>query len=327
MRSTRGISFESVPLKLANALAPDALAGELQGDVQGHGRMRRGADGQWIGDVAVTSESARLVLAQGEERARPSWPQRSWQPRASLLIYEDLDIQADFAGMKVNAKLSAKLAHGGNVNASITASDLNAPAPHIAGLIMATMPTLAPFGAFVPAVANLDGAVKADIEVGGTTAKPEFTGNIDATKLQADLGALGIKLRDGRLLGEARRGGGFKLAGSVASGKGHIELDGAMDERGVIEAKIIGQNFLAADIPAANVVVTPDLTLTGDRKGYLLRGEVNIPSATINLQKFPQDQAPGVSPDVVVIRNGKEVVNEARARSLPHHGGGDRESR
>ena len=36
-------------------------------------------------------------------------------------------------------------------------------------------------------------------------------------------------------------------------------------------SKIIGQNFLAADIPAANVVVTPDLTLTGDPKGYLLQ--------------------------------------------------------
>ena len=62
-----GYSFEHVPLKLANTLAPDALAGELQGEVQGHGRVRRGADGQWIGDLAVTSESARLVMAEGEE--------------------------------------------------------------------------------------------------------------------------------------------------------------------------------------------------------------------------------------------------------------------
>ncbi|HYJ41910.1 MAG TPA: translocation/assembly module TamB domain-containing protein [Steroidobacteraceae bacterium] len=312
-----GYSFERVPLKLANALAPDALAGELQGDVQGHGRVRRDANGQWIGDLAVTSESARMVLAQGEDQSESAAAATKLATEGSLLIYENLGLQADFAGMKANAKLSAKLAHGGYLNVSMTVSDLNAPAPRLAGLIQATMPTLAPFGVFVPAVANLDGAVNAEIEVGGTTAKPEFTGNVDATKLQADLGALGIKLRDGRLLGEARRDGGFKLAGSVASGKGHIELDGAMDERGVIEAKIIGQNFLAADIPAANVVVTPDLTLTGDPKGYLLRGEVNIPSAVINLQKFPQDQAPGVSPDVVVIRNGKEVVDEERAKSLP----------
>ena len=133
--------------------------------------------------------------------------------QGTLLIYEDLDMQADFAGMKANAKLTAKLEHGGSLSASMTASDLNAPAPRIAGKIDAAMPTLAPFGAFVPAVANLDGAVNAEIEVGGTMAKPEFTGNIDATKLQADLGALGIELRDGKVRGEARRTGGFKLDG------------------------------------------------------------------------------------------------------------------
>jgi translocation and assembly module TamB len=203
------------------------------------------------------------------------------------------------------------------VSASIAASDLNAASPRIAGMIDAAMPTLAPFGAFVPSVANLDGAVVAKIEIGGTLAAPEFTGNVDATKLQADLGALGIKLREGAMRGEARRGGGFKLDGGVASGKGRLEFAGTLDEHGEIDGKISGKEFLAADIPAANVVVTPDLTLTGNPKGYLLRGEMNIPYAAINLQKLPQDQAPGVSPDVVVIRNGKEVVNEAKARSLP----------
>ena len=148
-------------------------------------------------------------------------------------------MQADFAGMKANAKLTAKLAHGGSVSASMTASDLNAPAPRIAGKINAAMPTLAPFGAFVPAVANLDGAVNAKIEIGGTMARPEFTGNVDATKLQADLGALGIELRDGKVHGEARAAGGFKLAGDVSSGKGRLEFEGAMNERGVVDVKIV----------------------------------------------------------------------------------------
>ena len=308
-----GYSFERVPLKLANTLAPDALSGELQGEVQGHGRVRRNTDGQWIGDLAVTSESARLMMGQGEQVPAAA----ALANQGTLLIYEDLDMQADFAGMKANAKLTAKLAHGGSMSASITASDLNAPAPRITGKISAAMPTLAPFGAFVPAVANLEGAVNAEIHVGGTTAKPEFTGNVDATKLQADLGKLGIELRDGRVRGEAKRTGGFNLAGSVASGKGRLEFEGAMDERGVVDLKIRGQEFLAADIPAANVVLTPDLTLTGDPKGYLLRGAVTIPRAAINLQKLPQDESPNVSPDVVVIRNGKEVVSRASAASLP----------
>ena len=234
-----GYSFERVPLKLANTLAPDALSGELQGDVQGHGRVRRGADGQWIGDLAVTSQSARLVMAQGE--AVPAAAALANQ--GTLLIYEDLVMQADFAGMKANAKLTAKLAHGGSVSASMTASELNAPAPRIAGKIHAAMPTLAPFGAFVPAVANLDGAVNAEIDVGGTMARPEFTGSIDATKLQADLGGLGIKLRDGRVRGEARGTGGFKLDGEVASGNGRLEFDGTMNERGVVDLKIVGREL------------------------------------------------------------------------------------
>jgi translocation and assembly module TamB len=299
-----GYSFERVPLKLANALAPDALAGGLLGDVQGHGRVRRGTDREWLGDLAVTSESARLAMGEGASQE-------------TLLIYEDLDLQVDFAGMTANAKLTAKLDHGGSVSATLTASDLNAPAARLDGTFNATMPTLAPFGAFVPSVANLDGAILATIEIGGTIDAPEFTGNIDATKLKADLGALGIELRDGAVRGEAKRTGGFNLAGGVGSGKGRIEFDGAMDEHGVVNLKISGKEFLAANIPAANVVVTPDLALTGDSAGYQLRGEVNIPRAAINLQKLPQSEARGVSPDVVVIRNGKEVGNAARAKSLP----------
>jgi translocation and assembly module TamB len=307
-----GYSFEHVPLKLANSIAPDKLAGELQGEVQGHGRVRRGQDGQWIGDLAVTSESARLVLAKGDNAAVAPLA-----TQGTLLIYQNLDMQADFSGMKATAKLTAKLEHDGSLSANLTASDLNAATPRIGGRIDAAMPTLAPFGAFVPAVANLDGAVNARIELGGTLAKPEFTGNVDATKLQADLGGLGIELRDGNVRGEAKRTGGFDLQGGVASGKGRLDFKGTMDERGVVDVKFGGQNFQAADIPAANVVVTPDLVLTGDSKAYLLKGEVSIPTASINLQKLPQDSPPGVSPDVVVIRNGKEVESAAESAALP----------
>jgi translocation and assembly module TamB len=166
-------------------------------------------------------------------------------------------------------------------------------------------------------VANLNGSVSARILLGGTLKAPEVTGTVNARQLQADLGSLGIELRDGRVEAEAKRGGGFLLAGSVASGKGHVEFKGTMSERGIVDLKVLGQNFQAADIPAANVVLTPDLVLSGDPKGYLLKGEVAIPRADINLQKLPQDSPPGASPDVVVVRNGKEEVRETEASKLP----------
>jgi translocation and assembly module TamB len=214
-------------------------------------------------------------------------------------------------------ELDAGLMQGGKLDATLNVTNLMTQAPGLRGRVNAALPTLAPFGAFAPAVANLDGAVNANISVSGTVASPAITGNIDATRLQADLGELGIELRDGRMEGEARPGGGFTLAGSVASGKGHVEFDGSMSARGAVKVNITGQNFLAADIPAANVILTPDLSLTGDPKGYLLKGEVTIPRADINLQKLPQDKAPGVSPDVVIVRNGREVSSTAEASKLP----------
>ena len=84
-------------------------------------------------------------------------------------------------------------------------SNLTAAAPALRGDISASMPTLAPFAAFVPTVANIDGAVDAKLQIAGTTAAPEVTGNVQATRLQADLGQLGIELREGEVHVRRRR--------------------------------------------------------------------------------------------------------------------------
>ncbi len=302
-------SFEKVPLGLASALAPDALPGQLQGEVNGRGDVVRGADGAWTGQARIESAEARLAM--DVDSGADKLGQQSW------LLYKDLAVDAQLHGLTASARLSAGLQDGGTLKATVEARDLAAAAPAISGQIDASLPTIAPFAGFVPTVGNLDGSVSAHIQLGGTVQAPEITGTVDAKQLQADLGELGIELRDGRVEAEAKRGGGFLLAGSVASGKGHLEFKGTMSERGVVDVKVLGQNFQAADIPAANVVLTPDLALTGDPKGYLLKGEVVIPRADINIQKFPQDSPPGTSPDVVVVRNGKEEVRESEASTLP----------
>ncbi len=302
-------SFEKVQLGLANALAPEAMPGQLRGEVAGQGRLRRGEDGQWFGDARIASPEARLVM-QGEDASASPLGQQTW------LLYQNLEVTAQLQGETATASVTAALLDGGSLDAKLNASSLTSQAPGIGGTVDASLPTLSPFAAFVPGVANLDGAINAQVRLGGTLATPEITGNIDASRLQADLGELGIELRDGRLEAEAKPDGGFSLAASVASGKGHVELAGTMSARGEIEAKILGQNFQAADIPAADVILTPDLDLAGNPQGYRLTGEVTIPRAAINLQKLPSDRPPGASPDVVVVRNGQEEVRE-EAKAFP----------
>jgi translocation and assembly module TamB len=303
-------SFEKVPLGLANAFAPEAMPGQLRGELAGRGAVKRGADGQWLGDARIESAEARLVM-RDDEPGISALGQRTW------LLYQDLDVTARLRGNEATADVTAALQDGGTLDAKLQAHNLMAEAPGLGGTINASLPTLAPFTGFVPGIANLDGAVSAQIRLGGTFTAPEVTGTVDATRLQADLGEIGIELRDGRVQAAAKRGGGFVLAASVASGKGHLELAGTMSARGDIDATILGQNFQAADIPAANVIFTPNLKLTGDPKAYLLTGEVTIPRAEVNLQKLPQDEPPGVSPDVVVLRDGKEVVRAEAAAGFP----------
>lgn len=303
-------TLEHVQLALANALAPTAMPGQLRGEVQGEGRIRREPDGRLFGEARIASPRAQMVMLDDE-------PGESVLGQRTLLLYENLDVRATLQGVRAVTQLSAGLQNGGSLKATLNMDDLTAPAPGIAGRVDVRMPTLAPFAVFVPTVANLDGTVDAQILISGTLMAPEITGNVDATRLQADLGALGIELRDGRLRGEARNGGGFTLAASVASGKGHIELAGTLSERGEIDARVRGQNFQAADLPMANVIVTPNVTLTGNPKGYLLQGALTIPRADVNIEKMPQDQGANASPDVVVVRNGKVVQSTAQEEAMP----------
>jgi translocation and assembly module TamB len=302
--------IEHLSLGLANVLAPDAMPGQLRGELRGAGQVRRAADGQWFGEARLESPAARLTLHdQATGESAPG--EHTW------LLYENLAIEAHLEGNRAQATVNAALDHGGKLEGRFALANLTEAAPALRGDASASMPSLAPFAAFVPTVANLDGAVNAKIQLGGTLTAPEFTGHVDATRLQADLGQLGIELREGEARAEAAPGGGFRLAGQVKSGKGQIEFQGSMSERGVVDLRIGGQNFLAADVPAAKVLVTPDLALTGDPKGYLLKGDVTIPSANIDLEKLPRDQAPGASPDVVVVRDGKVVESAAQQSAFP----------
>ena len=114
--------------------------------------------------------------------------------------------------------------------------------------------------------------------------------------------AAGIKLRDGTISVHSRDGQTFDVDGSIASGDGKLKLSGNVGVgAGVpLSLKIDGENFLAADIPGAQVRISPALTLHRDEKRFALEGNVTIPRADIDVSKLPGGGATKVSPDVVI---------------------------
>ncbi len=78
-----------------------------------------------------------------------------------------------------------------------------------------------------------------------------------------------------------------------------------------------GERFLAADIPGAKVVISPDLKLERSAERTLLTGRVRLPSADINLQRLPRgNRAPTASDDVVIVDDAADMARRAQSAPL-----------
>ena len=80
----------------------------------------------------------------------------------------------------------------------------------------------------------------------------------------------------------------ISLTGQVTSGKGRLTFKGGTAADGQLRIKMSGKNFLAADIPAARVTISPELELTRDTQRMDLAGTVQVPQAAIDLTKLPE---------------------------------------
>jgi translocation and assembly module TamB len=304
-------SLAEVPLALANALFPDALPGQLVGSLGGDGEVRRTSAGLWHGTAALTSAEARIEWGSDGPDALAG---------DTIVIYEDLRLQADLRGTAMQVQVDAVLGGDGTLQGEVAVAGLDEQAPAIRGQVAASLPTLAPLAPFVPQLAGLDGRIEADIALAGTVEEPAVSGAARAMDLSAEIPLLGIRLSDGRLQAETRTDGAMELSGAVKSGDTRLELTGTASRAGVVEVSIQGRRFLAANLPGARVLVTPDLRFARDADRMSLTGTVRIPEADVNLQRLPQarPEARAVSPDVVIVNEPPPEV-EAPGEALPLH--------
>lgn len=290
---------DGAPLALIDDFAPGALPVGLDGLVQADAKARRTGAGLWSAQATIRSASAHAVLRE-EVRSKQDEPRR-------ILVYEGLEIDAALEGGRAHAKLAAGLAARGRMTADVAATDLAAPSPWIEGKIEATLPTLEPLAVLAPQVPRLDGRIEARVEIGGSVAAPEIRGQIEASAMKADLPRLGLELREGTLRIAPSAGRELRISGAVRSGEGGATIDGSWTPGGAARIALKGDRFLAAGLPAARVVVTPDLDIAFDRAGLGIKGKARVVEAAVNLQKVPQGKARGHSPDVVVVDRQEEA--------------------
>lgn len=301
-------SLQDVPLSLANAISTGENPLQFAGALQGRGNIERSAAGELSGEALIESRAGGVSRHVAEIDGEASDPQ-------TLFTWNDLRLAANLAGEDARGTLSARLLEKGSLNGELSVRGLGAARSPLSGRVTAQLPDLAPFAVFAPQVANLAGRAEAALTFAGTVQKPVIEGDVAVRELAADVPAVGLHLQNGELIARPAASGDIALEGRIESGEGRMEFAGALNPSGFVEVNIGGNQFLAADIPAARVIVTPDLKFVRDAGRMALSGEVVIPEAAINLQKLPRggDQARAASSDVVVIdeKTQDEVVEEA----------------
>ncbi len=235
----------------------------------------------------------------------------------TLLTYRDFRIEANLSGPDARASISTGLQENGSLQGEGEVRGLNQDSTQINARMNASLPDLAPFAVFAPQLANVHGRMDASGSVTGTLQEPAITGEVTAADLAADIPAVGLHLKNGRLDVRPKSTTEFQVSGGIESGDGALKFAGTASTSGAINMEVDGNRFLAADIPGAKVLISPDIDVVRNEERTTLSGKVIIPSADVNLQKLPRggDQAQAASPDVVVV--DAETQDEAAEQAIP----------
>ncbi len=300
----RGLSFDLLRSYLPKRESSGRwlLHGALALDAQ----LRPAPGGSWRGVANISSASGGLAPLRVRPSGRP--------PPSDLINYDALRLRAEFDPAGIRATLAAGFTGHGRVNAQIASGWIADSA--LSGTVDIATNQLGWLELFSPDIVAPKGQLQGTLQLGGTRAHPRLRGNAELSAFTAELPALGITLREGRLRLDALPDGNARLTGQVRSGEGLLDVQGTLgwgQETNPLQLRVTGKQVLASDTPELRAVLNPDLTVKyadGD-SAIKVAGTVTVVEARLQLESL--DQGASVSPDVVIV----DPVEHDAPRSLP----------
>ncbi len=292
--------LRALPLALLLNAAGDAdLPLRAEGTLDGDGKIRRSAAGALSGTATIHSSQGSITYTDRAE--------------APLLRYEQLQLNAELAPGNQRIEVHSGLDQGGRMDGQLSISGAQQA---LAGQLDLHLNNLAFVELLSNEVASVKGSLNGSFRFAGTLQQPVLTGQAAAADFAAEVPSVGLKLSQGQLTVSTSDARQFDINGKVSSGKGLLNISGhaGIGAGAQTALSLKGSQFTAADIPAARVVVSPDLTVQQDAKGIRIGGSLAIDSADVNVEKLPGAGATQASPDVVVV---DEKQQQEAASRLP----------
>jgi translocation and assembly module TamB len=253
------------------------------------------AAGTLSGDASLEIPSGALALPLGGQ------PQR--------LDFSGARLSARAAGGSAAATLALPLGALGGVDGTLELPGLALPAVDaerqpVRGRVQGEIRDLGLASSLVPQLTNVAGRIALDYRIAGRLAAPELEGRAALEDGAVDIPAVGLEVREVTLRVEAPALDRLSFAGGASSGAGRLTLSGEtrLDPAQAFPTRlrVEGRDWVAVDVPEAEVQVSPDIRLEHDASRTALEGEVRIPYARIRPRQLP-DSAVSSSPDLVVV--------------------------
>lgn len=274
-------------------------------------------DLQITGDLngKVQARGNGAVLASADVDLRPGPGELRFpgdEGRMLAFRYEQGIIQARAgAGGQGVATAQIALVDVGSMSARLNiprlARGVQLQSQPLSGRIDVNLGNLAFLEGFVPDVNDPAGSLTGGYQLSGTVGSPRFVGQARLANGKADIPRLGIELRDLQLAAIGDGSGALTIDGRVRSGEGTLTLKGKAGVPGPetpIRLAISGSGVQAMDTEEIQLVVSPDLDVTYDRKLLRVAGDVTIPSADIEMEKRGEKGPVQASKDVVFVNAG-----------------------
>ncbi len=280
------LALERFDYGLIAAFLPERW--QLDGAVAGHADLALTAGGTPVLDVDLRTEAGGLDI--GRQAAMQFLPGhiRLHEDGGGLQI--DIDLPTSQGGIRVDGQVAP-------------ADTLAARALAIS--LQARFDDLAWIDRLSPEFRDLEGALNADVSVGGTVDQPLFEGQVALDVPQIALVTPGITLKDVAARLHARPGEAATVSAQATAGSGQLALEGSVTldtAAPQLQLHLTGDEAQLADLADARVWASPDITVSLAEQRLDVKGRVDIPRATITPRGFEGGTAP--SSDQVIVRTG-----------------------
>ncbi|MCU7904388.1 MAG: translocation/assembly module TamB domain-containing protein [Candidatus Thiodiazotropha sp. (ex Epidulcina cf. delphinae)] len=283
---------------------------------------------QWLpAETLITGKAVILADLSADANGRMEGKAELQIPQGGLSFalgggQEQVDFSGGVAKAVIardgaQASLNLPLRGLGGFDAELDLPRLNPANPDIEkqrlkGWIKGGIDDLALLSAISPQLRNSRGELLADFNLGGSLAAPRVSGDAKIEQGAVDIPVLGIELRELELRMQVLDLDTLSLVGSVRSGKGKLSLQGTtrLDaSKGFpSQFKIEGREWVAVNVPEAEVHLSPNLIFAHNAQRSELKGEIHLPYARIRPRELPESAVSGSS-DLVVV--GAEDAKEA----------------